>query len=296
MRYVPVTTNLIHHATRPIALGLIALWLSFPILASETLPELLASNDPETLATWAQRYEHGEGVARDIDTAVHLYCRAARAGHAQSQYQLGWLYANARGVARDDHLAGAWFHLAAAQGDVYAQRMLRFFDLPEVPIERPDCILTDGSSVGDPDAAPPIYQHIVDWVERLAPGFKLDPTLVLAVIRVESNFNPQALSPKNAQGLMQLIPATAERFGVNDVWNPEENIRGGMAYLRWLLDHFDGDMILALAGYNAGEGAVARYGGVPPYAETQAYVQKITQILSQNITTPVVRSDSQSHD
>ena len=74
---------------------------------------------------------------------------------------------------------------------------------------------------------------------------------------------------------MQLIPATASRFGVENTWDPEQNLHGGMAYLRWLLDHFDGDVKLALAGYNAGEGAVERHGGIPPYAETQAYVKRI---------------------
>ena len=74
---------------------------------------------------------------------------------------------------------------------------------------------------------------------------------------------------------MQLIPATAKRFGVADVWDPLDNIKGGMAYLRWLLDHFEGDESLALAGYNAGEGAVRRYNGIPPYAETRAYVKKV---------------------
>jgi soluble lytic murein transglycosylase-like protein len=74
---------------------------------------------------------------------------------------------------------------------------------------------------------------------------------------------------------MQLIPATASRFGVKDAWDPEQNLRGGMAYLRWLLDHFDGNVKLALAGYNAGEGAVERHGGIPPYNETQNYVKKI---------------------
>jgi soluble lytic murein transglycosylase-like protein len=112
-------------------------------------------------------------------------------------------------------------------------------------------------------------------VRSLAPRYRLDPNLVLAVVEVESNFNPKAVSPKNAQGLMQLIPATAERFGVRDVWDPEQNLHGGMAYLRWLLDYFKGDVKLALAGYNAGEKAVERHGGIPPYAETQAYVQKI---------------------
>ncbi len=102
---------------------------------------------------------------------------------------------------------------------------------------------------------------------------------MLAVVQVESNFDPNARSPKNAQGLMQLIPETAERFGVGDVWDPEQNLRGGMAYLRWLLDNFDGDVKLALAGYNAGEGAVQRHGGIPPFAETQDYVQRISGML-----------------
>lgn len=121
--------------------------------------------------------------------------------------------------------------------------------------------------------------EITDLVRNLAPKYALDPKLVLAVIEAESNFNPKALSPKKAQGLMQLIPQTAERFGVTDPWDPEQNLHGGMAYLRWLLDHFDGDIKLALAGYNAGEKAVERHGGIPPYAETQGYVNRIVTRL-----------------
>jgi soluble lytic murein transglycosylase-like protein len=117
-------------------------------------------------------------------------------------------------------------------------------------------------------------------VRRLAPEYRLNPNLVLAVIEVESNFNPQAQSPKNAQGLMQLIPATAERFGVRNVWDPEQNVRGGMAYLRWLMRYFDGDLELVLAAYNAGEGAVERHGGIPPYAETEGYVRRIIDRLN----------------
>jgi len=116
-------------------------------------------------------------------------------------------------------------------------------------------------------------------VRQLAPKYRLSPDLVLAVIEAESAFNPNALSPKNAQGLMQLIPDTAERFGVTNVWDPEQNIRGGMAYLRWLMKHFDGDVVLVLAAYNAGEGAVKRHNGVPPYAETEAYVSRILRRL-----------------
>lgn len=114
-----------------------------------------------------------------------------------------------------------------------------------------------------------------ELVRRLAPRFDVDPRLALAIVRSESNFQARALSPKNAQGLMQLIPETAERFGVSDAWSPEQNVRGGLAYLRWLLDRFSGDVALTSAAYNAGEKAVERHGGVPPYAETRKYVRRI---------------------
>ncbi len=106
-------------------------------------------------------------------------------------------------------------------------------------------------------------------------GTKVSPALVLALISVESSGMAKAESHKGAQGLMQLIPATAERFGVEDATDPKQNIKGGVAYLDWLLKKFDSDPILALAGYNAGEGAVAKHGGVPPFAETRAYVPKV---------------------
>ena len=118
-------------------------------------------------------------------------------------------------------------------------------------------------------------------MHAIAPTYGLQPALVLAVIEAESGFNDQARSPKDAQGLMQLIPATAERFGVQDPYDPVQNLRGGMAYLRWLLAYFRGDVRLTLAGYNAGEGAVVRHGGVPPYAETRAYVDRITRVYGQ---------------
>ena len=103
----------------------------------------------------------------------------------------------------------------------------------------------------------------------------VDEAIVRAIIHAESAYNPMALSRVGAQGLMQLMPATARRFGVGDAFNPQQNIQGGVKYLAWLLKRFDGNLTLAAAGYNAGEGAVAKYKGVPPYSETQRYVQRV---------------------
>jgi soluble lytic murein transglycosylase-like protein len=122
--------------------------------------------------------------------------------------------------------------------------------------------------------------EIEQLVHRLAPQYAVDPALALAVIAVESAFNAAAVSPKNAKGLMQLIPETAERFGVKGVFNPVENLKGGLAYLRWLLAYFQGDVPLVVAAYNAGERAVEKFRGIPPYPETRSYVRKITGIYT----------------
>ncbi len=105
----------------------------------------------------------------------------------------------------------------------------------------------------------------------------MNPALVEAVIRIESAFNPWAVSRKGAQGLMQLMPRTASALGVRDSFNPRQNIEGGVRHLRYLLDRYPGNVPLALAAYNAGEGAVDSYGGIPPYTETQQYVQKVLE-------------------
>lgn len=111
-------------------------------------------------------------------------------------------------------------------------------------------------------------------IERYSARYGVDPTLVRAVIQVESDFNPNCVSHKGARGLMQLIPATAKRFGVSKVHDPEQNIHGGVRYLAYLMDLFNEDLPRVLAGYNAGENAVLKYGGIPPYEETGTYVKR----------------------
>ena len=111
-----------------------------------------------------------------------------------------------------------------------------------------------------------------------AEEFNLEPALVKAVVHVESNFNPNATSPKGAMGLMQLMPDTARRFNVRNAYHPEQNVTGGAKYLRWLMDRYSGNLRLSLAAYNAGEGMVDKVGGIPPFRETQQYVARVLQM------------------
>lgn len=252
---------------------------------------------PAQVQRWRQEalsYEHGDGVPRDPVRAAQLYCRAARYGDAEAQYNLAWMLTNSRGIERDDAQAAHLFAAAAEQGLTQAQNMLASMGTPlgapppclrppdgdplplaaAAPAPKPLRPLPPAAVPAPPPPAnaPP---QIVRFVNLVAPEYQLAPQLVLAVMATESNFDPLAVSPKNAQGLMQLIPDTAARFQVRKISDPAQNIRGGMAYLRWLLAYFEGDVTLALAAYNAGEKAVDRYRGVPPYAETRMYVRRI---------------------
>jgi hypothetical protein len=139
-----------------------------------------------------------------------------------------------------------------------------------------------------------IDSYIVDSSAR----YDIDPLLIYAQMHQESAFKLKATSYKGARGLMQLMPATAIRFGVTDIYNPKQNIEAGIKYMRWLLNKFGGDMSLALAGYNAGEGAVMKYGNqIPPYRETQEYVRRITArynaITSPNLAKTVRKVNTQ---
>ena len=118
-----------------------------------------------------------------------------------------------------------------------------------------------------------------DLIIKASEKHKIEPALIKAIIKAESNFNHRAVSPKGARGLMQLMPATASSLQVQDSFHPENNIEGGVKYLRYLLNYFNGNLPLALAAYNAGENAVIRHRGVPPYRETQVYIQRVLSYL-----------------
>jgi len=220
----------------------------------------------------AQHYENAEGVPRDYGRALRLYCEAAREGHAEAAYSLGWMYLNGRGVERSDAVGIAWLRIAAARGDDHAALLLARFSNVK-PARLSGC---GGGAKGPITIAAP--KSIEAIVTRVAAQYDVDPRLVLAVIAVESAFQIDAVSPRNAQGLMQLMPDTAARFDVKHIFEPLENIRGGTRYLKWLIARFEGDLTLVLAAYNAGEAAVEQYGGVPPYTETRDFVERVRRL------------------
>ena len=136
------------------------------------------------------------------------------------------------------------------------------------------------SSIEDVRAVPP-HRAYEDLIQEAARTYDLDPTLIRAVIRAESAFNPAVVSNAGAQGLMQIMPSLGDHFGVVDPFDPRQNIMAGTRYLAQLLEQYRGNVDLALAGYNAGPTAVARFKGVPPYRETRDYVKKIKGIIAQ---------------
>lgn len=277
---------------RPVRVGMLAAaWLA--VAPAWAGVEIDAEENAliESLRVEAESYELGNGVPQDGLQASRLYCKAARLGDAKSQFNLGWMYTHGRGVPRSDATAAFFFGAAAEQGYEQAVHMLRTVGGPSQEV--PDCmrdpappVLTAAVQKPQPavpaaaaEMPPTAPKPIVDLVQKIAPEYQVQPQLALAIIEAESNYDIVALSPRNAKGLMQLIPATAERFNVKNPYDPAQNIRGGLAYLRWLLAYFEGDLSLVAAAYNAGEGAVERYRGIPPYLETRNYVRKVLKTV-----------------
>jgi soluble lytic murein transglycosylase-like protein len=154
-----------------------------------------------------------------------------------------------------------------------------FVDVPTAEIDHfePDLTPPPAIAAQSPSSATSLQEAVLGSSER----YRLDPDLVNSVIRAESGFNPRAVSPKGAQGLMQLMPQTATNLGVTNAFDPKANVDGGTRYLRELLERYNFDLVKALAAYNAGPQRVQRYGGVPPYYETRAYIARIVRDFNQ---------------
>ena len=257
------------------------------LAVSAVLPAPTFAGQNQTSETWralhekALAFEHGEGLPKDLKKAIALYCQGAMAGDPEARYSLGWIYMNGRGVPRNDGMAAYLFTLAADQGHEPSQKMLPFVSSPVT--EPPDCPpeYSLPGNEGEWIFTNEKQRQLAALISRLAPEYGVSPQFAFAVAHTESNLNPTAVSPKNAQGLMQLIPETSARFNVKKPFDPEQNVRGGLAYLRWLLAYFRGDVALVAAAYNAGEGAINQHLGIPPYAETRQYVKRILAVFPQ---------------
>lgn len=280
---------------------------SSPVLSTETIVnnqdnKSSLKNPNAALVAMAFKFNRIDGSPNSYAEVVSGYCRKAKTGDADAFFALGWMYENGRGVSADKSIAAQLYAKAAEQGHSSAQQSLaRVVDvpatsslpvclLPDPPVAKIDlpgvAAIEERKDISNKTAALFYAQRdILKIVNKHAPRYQIDANLVMAFIAVESGFNSQATSPKNAQGLMQLMPDTAERFGVKNAYKVEDNIKGGLAYLRWLLAYYKGDVELVAAAYNAGEGAVDKYKGVPPYPETRLYVKKIANLYN-NLTHP----------
>jgi len=240
-----------------------------PIADVQALETVARYGDLQALVQLAALYERGEDVAKDSVKSRQLYCQASARGDAVAQVRLGLMYFNGSEVQPDEGIAALLFSRAAEQGNEQAKTLLILVSL------QADSVMPECNNAPAPRRIG--KSEVALLVRHLAPRYSVDPKLVMALISTESAFHVNALSPKDAQGLMQLIPVTAERFGVKNAYNPVENLKGGIAYLQWLLAYFRGDVALVLAAYNAGEEAVEKYRGIPPYKETRNYVKRITR-------------------
>lgn len=259
-----------------------ALCLALPVI-STAAPVVFEDEAPRVRALLDQAWaaESGRGLVRDMGLAALLYRQAGDLGSAEGYYRASLLQLPGGRLQFASHGTVCLLATASQLGHVAASQLLERI-LPVSGISETDC---DDSIAGPTWFAFDMQayvnglsqdkQRIAATIRRLALAYRVDPDLAVAIASAESNFNPRALSPKMAMGVMQLIPETAERFNVRNPYDTEQNIRGGLAYLRWLKQHFGGDVVRMVAAYNAGEGAVMRYDGVPPYRETLSYVARV---------------------
>jgi soluble lytic murein transglycosylase-like protein len=283
-------------------------WMVFAVVAhADTVheiefPVIFAQEPPRVRSSLEKAFvtiQSGEALGGPR-LAYFEFCEAARMGSAEGHYRAG-LAALKAGAAESKW---ALFHLQAAEqlghpqahqavvvnAAAMAGQLLR--DAPDCLVAPPDLVALRASLPGKPLPGLDFEQYslrlpkdrktVLQLVERMARDSSLEVSFVMAIAAAESNFNPLARSPKNAMGVMQLIPATAERFGVKDPYDPHQNIRGGIRYLEWLHRRFKGDLKLVAAAYNSGEGTVDRFKGVPPYTETQLYVQKVLRYTTRD--------------
>lgn len=245
----------------------------------------------------AQADEQNADAYEGMWQAANRYCTASRLGSTEAQFRLGILFAFGRGVPESREKAASLFSLASLQGHAQAHAMLDTIRMTSH--ELPQCVMEAVAPPRGPkpkpapdpvvagidkhlDGLPLNRRWIVDLVGTQSRWNAVDPRLILSIIAAESNFETKATSPKSAMGLMQLIPETAERFNVLNAYNASQNIKAGLTYVRWLLSYYQGDVKLALAAYNAGEGNVDKYKGVPPFKETRQYVQKVLALYGRS--------------
>ena len=255
--------------------------------------EILEPPKIQAILTAAKNHEKNLTSQDALWQAAASYCEASRLGSIDAQYRLGMLYRFGKGVPANMTFAAGLFSMASSQGHIEASNMLDTTKLSSSAL--PPCVTSEVLPERPVAAATSIASNAVDierriaalsnakrWIVELAGTIaerhQIDPKLVLAIIAVESNFNVGAQSPKDAMGLMQLIPDTADRFNIKNAFDASQNIKGGVRYLRWLLSYYHGDIRLVAAAYNAGEKAVDRYKGVPPYPETRNYVKRVLEL------------------
>ena len=256
---------------------LLACSLCLPAQASDyqgDAPRLVA------LLEQAETMNHPPSGFRDPLGAVVLYCHASTMGSAEAFYRIGQLLRESNSPAYDPGLANAYLAQAAQLGHHAAADLLDpQVARPELPEDCSRYARLLNESRFDIErflaALPAHKRKIANLIRSQSPHFGVDARFALAIALAESNLEATAVSPKNAQGVMQLIPDTQARFGVRKPFDPASNIRGALAYLRWLGTRFKGNWSLVAAAYNAGEGAVEKYDGIPPYAETRQYVARV---------------------